>query len=228
MNSGGKGIELYDYEPNSNWDIISTSWKEELTSVEASISFELKIKRKPLYVILAVLLPISMLAILNICVFVLPSDSGEKASYAITVFLAFAVFLTIISSTLPENSESIAIFSVFLIVQTISSTLITITALVMIRLNSKPDSDPVPHILSKILLIISCHCCCKRCCKSSKVAVTDSTPKLNPETASLREDNCHKMTWKRAVGILDKMFFVIFLLVFIVSAVVSFTAAAVM
>lgn len=215
MYSVMEGIDLHLYEQNSNWDIISASWKEDFTLAEPSISFESKIRRKPLYVILVVLLPISLLAILNLCVFVLPCDSGKKASYAITVFLAFAVFLSLISSTLPKNSNNVAIVFVFVIVQTISSTLITVAAMAMIRLSSKPDSYPVPVILTYISLIIRCRCCCKRCCRSPEVAVTDSTTKVTMDTVCECKEDSHKMTWKEDVDILDKKLFVFFLLVFI-------------
>ncbi|WAR30960.1 ACH10-like protein, partial [Mya arenaria] len=129
MLSGAKGIELWNFQENSAWSVVNTSWTVDVETYEATISFTLTIERKPLYFILSVILPITMLAILNICVFLLPCESGEKASYAMTVFLAFAVFLTIVSSTLPQNSDSVAIISVFLIVQTVTSTLITFIAL---------------------------------------------------------------------------------------------------
>lgn len=228
MHSGRKGIELFEYEPNSEWDIVSTNWKEEFTSVEASITFELKIKRKPLYVILAVILPIAMLALLNICVFVLPCDSGEKASYAITVFLAFAVFMTIISSTLPENSENVAIFSIFLIIQTICSTLITMTALVMVRLSSRPDTEPVPRWLTSLLRRLTCQCFCKKK-KSNKVQDVSSTDGKDwvEEDTSSEATEVDQLTWKQAMTLLDRVFFVFFFMLFFLSSLLSFTIASI-
>jgi hypothetical protein len=105
IEKGGKGIELFDFEENGEWTIIDTNADDAIESDEASVTFSMTIRRKPLYYILNIVLPVVMLSILDICVFILPAESGEKTSYAITVFLAFAVFLTIVSTALPQNSE---------------------------------------------------------------------------------------------------------------------------
>ena len=162
MLSGAKGIELWQFQQNSAWTVTDTSWKVEEEKKDATITFSITLKRKPMFFILSVILPISMLALLNICVFLLPCDSGEKTGYAMTVFLAFAVFLTIVSSTLPQNSEKISIVSVFLIIQTVASTLITIIALGMRRVNDFPDDKPVPPWVYKVMRFLMFRSCQKK------------------------------------------------------------------
>ncbi|XP_052280916.1 acetylcholine receptor subunit beta-like 1 [Dreissena polymorpha] len=147
MLGGSNGIEMSEYEPNSGWEVTATGWEIQEDSDDSAISFKLQLKRKPLYFMLSVILPIITLAILNLCVFLLPCTSGEKASYAITVFLSFAVFLTIVSSQLPKNSESVSLISVFLIIQTICSTLITVLALTLLRMSSFDDTVAIPRCL---------------------------------------------------------------------------------
>ncbi|KAH3830722.1 hypothetical protein DPMN_103971 [Dreissena polymorpha] len=161
MIGGSKGIELTQYEPNSGWDIIDSSWKVEEDSVDSIISFSLKLRRKPLPFMLSVIFPIITLAILNFCVFLLPADSGERASYAITVFLAFAVFLTIVSSSLPQNSDSIALIQIYLIIQTACSTLTTVLALALLRLNRFDKDVAIPRILVFVMRCFKCKCCSK-------------------------------------------------------------------
>jgi hypothetical protein len=56
-------------------------------------------------VILVNIICSSLMCILNIFVFLLPADSGERVGYAITVLLAIAVFLTISSDSLPATSN---------------------------------------------------------------------------------------------------------------------------
>ena len=168
-----------------------------------------------------------MLAILNICVFVLPCESGERAGYAITVFLAFAVFLTIISSTLPESSENVAVFSIYLIIQTTSSTVITILALVMIRFHFKDDEvDPVPRWLGGLLNTITC----KRCRKPNK-KITVVEPIGKKGTDDYPDDITDAMdqptlTWKKAMSLVDRICFIFFFLVFLLSTSLSFIVAA--
>ena len=84
---------------------------------EAVVVFELTIRRKPFNILQTVVIPIAILSILNICVFVLPCESGERAGYAITVFLAFAEFMTVFSSTLPETFDRFSLFSMYLVIQ---------------------------------------------------------------------------------------------------------------
>ncbi|CAC5401546.1 unnamed protein product [Mytilus coruscus] len=50
-------------------------------------------------------------------IFIIPADAGEKISYSVTVFLSFAVFLTMITAQLPINSESTSILSIYIVVQ---------------------------------------------------------------------------------------------------------------
>ena len=88
-----------DYETNAGWNIIGSRKFLYEDDFDTFAVFQVKIKRKPLYFILTNVLPVIMLSILNVFVFSLPCDSGEKASYSITVFLALAVFLTIVSSS---------------------------------------------------------------------------------------------------------------------------------
>lgn len=158
-----RGIDLYFYEPNPSWEILDTSWSQDTTSSESSITFTIKLKRKPLYVMLSIVLPIMLLSLLNIFTFVLPSHGGEKAGYAVTIFLAFAVFLTIVTTTLPENSESVALFSIYVILMTSMSTLITIIALIECRFVLMDVKEtPIPGWLKTLALAGKC-LRCKTC-----------------------------------------------------------------
>ncbi|KAH3711059.1 hypothetical protein DPMN_070558 [Dreissena polymorpha] len=174
MQGGSTGIETTNYEANSNWDLVDSSWNVESDTNDSTITFSLRLKRKPLFFMLSVIFPIITLAILNLCVFLLPCECGERASYAITVFLAFAVFLTIISSSLPKNSESVAAISVFLVIQTICGTLITGIALALLRLCSFDERDEKVAI-PRILIFLMRSLKCKSCSNSSKVVPKNDT-----------------------------------------------------
>ncbi|WAQ96352.1 ACHA3-like protein, partial [Mya arenaria] len=121
LNMTSDGVNLGDYEASSSWDIVDTLGYTDANQAEPNVRFRITMKRKPLFIIVTVVFPILACALLNICVFILPVESGERAGYSVTIFLALAVFLTIISTTLPANSEKIAIFSVYLIITTVAS-----------------------------------------------------------------------------------------------------------
>jgi hypothetical protein len=45
--------------------------------------------------------------------FMLPPDSGEKASLEITVLLSLAVFLMVVSETMPPSSENFPYIAIY-------------------------------------------------------------------------------------------------------------------
>ena len=245
MLGGSGGIDLEKYQTNSEWDMIDSSATVEEESDEAVVIFTLKIKRKPRYMILSVILPIIMLSVLNLFVFVLPCDSGEKASYAITVFLAFAVFLTIISSALPNNSESLSIFSVYIIILTVQSTLISMLALIVLRL--RQFESPVPWFVARFVDIMFCQCCKRERSKIKPVFEQnaengvlvngdfhnqrnndDQIKRVKTELFNVNakegnyevteKDNTDVCDWKRVANALDIFFFCFFALVTLVSS----------
>ena len=64
-----------------------------------------------MYVIINIILPILFLNQLNVLVFMLPAESGERVSYSLTVLLSIAVFMTIVGDTLPRTSEPTPLIS---------------------------------------------------------------------------------------------------------------------
>lgn len=230
MMGGSRGIDLEQYSANSEWDLIDSVATVEDESLESSVIYTLKIRRKPRYMVLSVILPIVMLSVLNMFVFVLPCDSGEKASYAVTVFLAFAVFLTIISSALPRNSESLSIFSVYIIILTVQSTLITITALIILRI--RQFETAVPTTVHRLVKLIYCRCCKRRSCSvtpqesfaqsSMQTLSTENgfsakqvtSEKLENLDSSIREKSSQETCdWKAVANTLDIFFFCLFAIV---------------
>ncbi|KAK3096650.1 hypothetical protein FSP39_002085 [Pinctada imbricata] len=69
--------------------------------------------------------PVIVLVILNLLVFVLPPESGERVSFSITVLLSFIVFISGITEQLPETNNPLCLFNVYLVVQLIYSALIS-------------------------------------------------------------------------------------------------------
>ena len=119
-------VDLSSMAPHSSWIIRET--KAYVTEVFGSSQavFRFRFERRPQYVIVNVILPILFLCFLNVMAFLLPVDSGERISYAITVLLAIAVYMTIVSDNLPKASEPLPLISYLLIVCLTVSVLITV------------------------------------------------------------------------------------------------------
>ena len=80
------------------------------------VKYIFQLERKPQYVIINIILPISFLNLLNALVFVLPAESGERVSYSLTVLLSIAVFMTIVSDIPPRTSEPTPLISYLLLI----------------------------------------------------------------------------------------------------------------
>lgn len=103
--------------PHGEWDLVSTEVKtKDIKETKASgteqtypvIDFHIKLRRKPAYYITGVILPVILVAFLQILVFLLPVDSGEKLGFSITVLLALAVLLTLITDSMPSSAIHIS------------------------------------------------------------------------------------------------------------------------
>jgi hypothetical protein len=117
-------------------------------------NFTLKIARRPKYVILKVLIPIVFLNILNLLVFLIPADCGERLSYAITVLLALKVFLTYVNESLPRSSDPMSVLSYYLLSSLAISIFVCFLSIVIVHLNSsKHASISAPRWLSTLLCL---------------------------------------------------------------------------
>ncbi|CAG2196005.1 unnamed protein product [Mytilus edulis] len=115
-------VDVTNYYPNGEWDLASTSVSafspddgsynhgEILPGAEAV----LRLRRRPVYYIISTILPISMLSLLNVLVFLLPTSTGEKMTLAVTVLLSFTVFMSVVNEVMPKTSNSVSILAVYL------------------------------------------------------------------------------------------------------------------
>ena len=160
---------------HGSWSIIQTQVKVENVSSVSKASFVFRFERKPQYVIVNVVLPILFLCLLNVLVFLLPPESGERISYSITVLLSIAVFMTIVSDTLPKTSEPLPIISFFMMMSLIASSLITTAAILNLRLFHKSSDTTVPNWLVSIYRRLGS--CCSNKCKRKRGSISAAKEK---------------------------------------------------
>ncbi|KAL3868218.1 hypothetical protein ACJMK2_041049 [Sinanodonta woodiana] len=234
---GKKGIILDEYEENSEWSIVDTSVDTLEQYTDAAVVFSIKLKRKPLFVLLNVILPVIMLSLLNVCIFVLPAESGEKASFSVTVFLALAVFLTMVTATLPQNSEKISLLGIYLVIIAGFSTVIVILTLFILRLNFRNvDEDPIPPCLIQLQVIVE-KVRCRKCNKLRPAIMSETevhnfdpgyTVYTQDATSAVSQSNPttphkSKITWNHICNALDFIFFWIFLIATFITTVAIFS-----
>ena len=104
---------LVEYNNDGTWKMIGTKLDktvvERTAGARSKITITFLMERRSLFYLVSLLLPVLFLSATSCLVFALPADSGEKLGTAITVLLAYAVYLTIVTDYLPETSLQVAL-----------------------------------------------------------------------------------------------------------------------
>jgi hypothetical protein len=146
-------VNMDSYVPHNAWEIKDTAvWKPYVQQQEVLV-FKLNLKRNSGFYLLNLILPICVLGILNLLVFLLPPESGERVGYSITVLLSIVVFLTITSSSLPGTSEP-RIPTIFLLLTgyVVMSVLIVISVIIGLRFYLRNQELLVPAFWRSLIL----------------------------------------------------------------------------
>lgn len=175
-------FKLGFYNEHGTWDLISTSSTDVVSKGMSSIKLFTTMKRRPGFYVVNVVLPVMSLMALNSCVFILPSESGERVSYSITVLLAIAVFMTLTSDNLPKTSKPMSLLSYFMMFDLVFSSLICLVTMLGLRLHFKDEKDKVPAYL-KWLASYS------RCCTRKNTTKNEIRPSIDGGTKTDIEES---------------------------------------
>ena len=169
-----------------------------------------------------------LLSVLNVFVFVLPVESGEKASFVVTVFLSLVVFLTVVSSKLPENSDKISLLNIYVFTSTVMSTLIAVLTTILIRVHNRNTSIPVSNWLQQFVMLV-CSSSNSTCSYGTEVKIDTISEQHDDDqetTVSYSVDEViDKITWQDVVRTFDNVFFVVFLLLHFIIVITLFAVA---
>ncbi|XP_057311577.1 neuronal acetylcholine receptor subunit alpha-9-like isoform X2 [Hydractinia symbiolongicarpus] len=149
------------YVVSSEWEILSVEKTVNSILYECcadpymDATFTLNLLRKPLYYVFNVITPCLVLVTTILFGFFLPPESGERISLTITILLAVAVFLQLISDTLPRNSETIPVLAIFYMVVMTESALSLITTCIVLIIHhrsSEKGAAPMPTWVRHVFL----------------------------------------------------------------------------
>ncbi|XP_053373980.1 acetylcholine receptor subunit alpha-type acr-16-like [Mercenaria mercenaria] len=143
-------FNLEVYQKNSLWSLEKTEVRVTTTSAGSQIDLIVYLNRKSSFVIINVVMPILFLSLLNVLVFLLIPESGERVSYSITVLLAIAVFMTIVSDMLPRSSEPVPIISFKIMTDMIISSFIVFVTILNLNWYHRDDNIPIPPWLKSV------------------------------------------------------------------------------
>jgi len=148
-------IEYWNYDnkistalfvENGEWELIDgrvSTNTSKLSPDEPIPSFKITfvLKRFPMFLVVNIILPVVILAFLNVLIFVIPVESGEKISFGITVLLALAVFLSITSSMLPRAARKLPSLTIYLFVLLVGSVLSVIDSIFIVYLSHLEQTE---------------------------------------------------------------------------------------
>ncbi|KAL4233409.1 hypothetical protein ACF0H5_008090 [Mactra antiquata] len=156
-------VDVPFYYPNGAWNLVG-SYIEIITVPQVTTFYQITIfiERQATYVIVNVILPVIVLSLLNLMIYFIPTESGERISFSITLLLAVAVFLTIVADNLPKSSTPMALFSYYLLTVLVTSNCITLSIIFSLRLFHRDESEPVGSYWQCIVRVMKCQCRSKK------------------------------------------------------------------
>ncbi|VDH98733.1 Hypothetical predicted protein [Mytilus galloprovincialis] len=116
LSSNFDKAQLDFFSPHSDWNLLEYSTSIVNESLGYSVLYvKLTFEREPLYFAVMIILPTLLFSLLNPLVFVLPVESGERVSLSMTILLSYAIFLTLVSASIPASSNPMCILLIAMI-----------------------------------------------------------------------------------------------------------------
>ncbi|XP_060074460.1 acetylcholine receptor subunit beta-type acr-3-like [Ylistrum balloti] len=131
---------------NGEWDVLGIHMSDKVddydqmeSSSSSYISISIHMARKSKYFIINMLIPVTVLCILESFVFLIPVEASDRVSFSMTLFLALSVYMSVMGSFLPTTSERLPGMTYFLLASVLHSTMVVLMAIVTIRFSINDD-----------------------------------------------------------------------------------------
>eukprot|EP00795_Rhopilema_esculentum_P005971 gene5971-11332_t len=117
------------------------------------VTYTFIMKRRSLFYLTNLIFPMVLMCALTILSFLLPAESGERISLAITLLLAMTVFMLVVAEMIPPTSEVIPLVGIFFNAAMVEMVLMIVSLCVVIRFYHKQSTDPpMPQWMRKYVL----------------------------------------------------------------------------
>jgi hypothetical protein len=132
------GTDLDNYIKSVEWDVLDVPARRSdryypcCNEPYPDITFNITIRRRPLFYTVNLIIPCVVISYLTVFVFYLPSESGEKVTLCIYILVSLNVFFLLLSDIIPPTSFVIPLIGKFLLFTMIFVTLsiiVTVTVL---------------------------------------------------------------------------------------------------
>lgn len=215
--------KLDTFVENSEWHLQGVSQRNETINGQLTAVFSIKLKRNPSFIVFYVTIPVILLSLLNSLTFALPVTAGEKAGYTSTVFLSFLVYVIVTFQKMPENSDTISLFAMYILIMTGLSSLTVIISILEIRMAGlKTKHKPVMRCtvsFTKLILNMQQRFLCIRDKVERRQFIEEKKLKQRNRRSNIEEDDEDDTdddvdnAWPEFVSALDFICFWVFLIV---------------
>ncbi|XP_048777580.2 neuronal acetylcholine receptor subunit beta-4-like [Ostrea edulis] len=128
-----------EQEGNPTWDLVDIKLRN--TSYGYQEVF-FCLRRKPLYLTVLYMAPTTMLAVLVLISYVIPSEAGEKISFGMSLFLSFMVCLLQLIGHLPQVSTSVPALEIYYMLHMVSGVISVVVSSFTAYVIHKTDQSP--------------------------------------------------------------------------------------
>ena len=197
---GSDSVLLDAFKKSNEWDMMNTSVIREIhQDSDFEFSFvvvSITMGRKTSGLILSVFMSVFIQTFLNIFVFVVSAESGEKISFSITSLLTYTVLLSFVTEELPKTADTTSILAAFVGAMTVLNAIYVFLTISSLRLfHHDVNVRPVPTWCMRSVLIFQWG--------------ENSKGKIESQSGA---SPLHKVTWKHVSKTLDNICFCVFML----------------
>lgn len=145
------GIDLSQFYKNVEWDIIDVPayynevYYENRTEPFQDITFKIVIRRKMLFYLVNLILPVALMTFMTVSVFYLPADSNEKVTLSISILTSLIVFFLLMLEVIPPTSLAVPLFGKYLLFTLV---LVSLSACVSVYVLNIYHREPSVHQMS--------------------------------------------------------------------------------
>ena len=204
LSKGNPGVDLDNYQENEEWFLESVDTNVNRLRYNCcpdeyyDITFDLYIKRYSGYYENNIIIPTFATASLILITLLIPWESGERISFAITVMLSLIVFLLLLSDNLPKSNQNpllsrmitmLTFFSLFGVLFTV-----LISALNDYTKNGLKDKETITNpLINKLFSICKYITCSKDNCRKPHLrsARVVSSGEITDESHDKSHDKSH-------------------------------------
>ena len=213
-------FQFDNFHESDDWSLTETS-ATVLTAEDWQypyVRMTLKLHRKPEKYIKSIIVPTIALALLNVFVFLIPNESGERLFFAMNVLLMFGLFIAYSMTTLPQNAFGMSTMGNYMVTFMVFSIVYIILSIFSLSLYYKDATGKmVPrsvwNISNRLETILFCTCCAKRQAWVSESAKASTTGSEEEAELPARARTVSEISWRRVSRVCDRLFFVVFLVV---------------